>query len=105
MAPDQTAETKPVSISDSLTVNLANPISVDIGGVNGTFQAVKITSLNVQEQGVYLGTNPPAAVNASSVVAGGNYIPFSAMSDTTVAAAKAFVAALAADWSAGIPTA
>ena len=101
MAPDQAA-VKPVSISDSLTINLTTPISVDIGGVTGTFPAVKITSLNVQEQGVYLGTNPPAAVNASSVAAGGNYIPFSAMSDTTVAAAKAFVAAIGADWAAGI---
>ena len=95
------AVVQPVSISDSLTINLSSSISVDIGGVSGQFSQLKITSLNLQEQGAYIGTNPPNAVNANPAVSGG-YFPFSAMSDSTVAAVKAAVAAIGADLVAGI---
>ncbi len=94
-------ETKTVSISDALTVALTTPVPVTSGKSKGAYTQLGILSLNVQEQGVYIGMDPPPAVNANGDVTDG-YYPFAKMSDATVEAVRAAVVAVAGDWAKGV---
>lgn len=91
--------TETIQISDAMTIPLVTPAMIDVGGISGEFAEVKITQIQINENGGYIGIIPGNAALLSNM---GQNFNFSTMRPETVEAIRTAVRMIGEEWAAGI---